>query len=40
MNKFKEAEDRYIKAIRYKPQEVKFDVEMLVKLGIIYIKNK
>ena len=40
MNKFKEAEDTYIKAIRYKPQEIKFDLEMLVKLGDIYIKNK
>jgi predicted Zn-dependent protease len=40
LNKFKEAEETYIKAIRYKPQEVKFSPEMLVKLGIIYIKNK
>ena len=40
LNKFKEAEDTYIKAIRYKPQEKKFDMEMLVKLGLIYIKNK
>ena len=40
LNKFKEAEDTYIKAIRYKPQEIKFDLEMLVKLGDIYIKNK
>ena len=40
LNKFKEAEDTYIKAIRYKPQEIKFDLEMLVKLGSIYIKNK
>ena len=40
LNRFKEAEDTYIKAIRYKPQEKKFDMEMLVKLGLIYIKNK
>ena len=40
LNKFKEAEETYIKAIRYKPQEIKFDLEMLVKLGNIYIKNK
>ena len=40
MNRFKEAEETYIKAIRYKPQEKKFNMEMLVKLGLIYIKNK
>ena len=40
LNKFKEAEDTYIKAIRYKPQEIKFDLEMMVKLGLIYIQNK
>ena len=40
LNKYKEAEDTYIKAIRFKPQEIKFDLEMLVKLGMIYIKNK
>ncbi len=40
LNKYKEAEDTYIKTIRFKPQEIKFDLEMLVKLGIIYIKNK
>ena len=40
LKKFKEAEDTYIKAIRYKPQEIKFDMEMLVKLGSIYIQNK
>ena len=40
LNKYKEAEDTYIKAIRFKPQEIKFDLEMLVKLGMIYINNK
>ena len=40
LNRFKEAEETYIKAIRYKPQEIKFDLEMLVKLGTIYINNK
>ena len=40
LNKYKEAEDTYIKAIRFKPQEIKFDIEMLVKLGMIYINNK
>ena len=40
LNRYKEAEDTYIKAIRYKPQEIKFDLGMLVKLGNIYIKNK
>ena len=40
LNKYKEAEDTYIKTIRFKPQEIKFDLEMLVKLGTIYIKNK
>ena len=40
LNRYKEAEDTYIKAIRFKPQEIKFDLEMLVKLGMIYIKNK
>ena len=40
LNRYKEAEDTYIKAIRFKPQEKKFDLEMLVKLGIIYINNK
>ena len=40
LNRFKEAEDTYIKTIRFKPQEIKFDLEMLVKLGLIYISNK
>ena len=40
LKKYKEAEDTYIKAIRFKPQEIKFDLEMLVKLGMIYINNK
>ena len=40
LNKYKEAEETYIKTIRFKPQEIKFDLEMLVKLGTIYIKNK
>ena len=40
LKKYKESEDTYIKAIRFKPQEIKFDLEMLVKLGIIYINNK
>jgi len=40
LNRFKEAEDTYIKTIRFKPQEIKFDLEMLVKLGLIYINNK
>jgi len=40
LNRYKEAEDTYIKTIRFKPQEIKFDLEMLVKLGLIYINNK
>ena len=40
LNRYDEAEKTYIKAIRYKPQEIKFDIEMLVKLGLIYIKQE
>ena len=38
--KYEEAEKLYVKAIRFKPQEKNFDLEMMVKLGNIYIKNK
>ena len=31
LNRFPEAEETYIKAIRFKPQEIPFDLEMLVK---------
>ena len=40
LNRFPEAEETYIKAIRFKPQEIPFDLEMLVKLGLIYIKQE
>ena len=40
LNRYEEAEKTYIKAIRFKPQEIKFDIEMLVKLGLIYIKQE
>ena len=40
LNRNKEAEETYIKAIRFKPQEINFDIEMLVKLGLIYIKEE
>ena len=38
--KYKEAERAYIKAIRFKPQEKEFDLELMVKLGNIYIQNQ
>ena len=40
LNRYQEAQETYIKAIRFKPQEVAFDIEMLVKLGLIYIKEQ
>ena len=40
LNRLEEAEKTYIKAIRFKPQEIQFDIEMLVKLGLIYIKQE
>ena len=40
LNRYQEAQDTYIKAIRFKPQEITFDTEMLVKLGLIYIKEE
>ena len=40
LNRYKEAQETYIKAIRFKPQEKTFDIEMLVKLGLIYIKEE
>ena len=40
LNRYEEAEQTYIKAIRFKPQELMFDFEMLVKLGLIYIKQE
>ena len=40
LNRYKEAEETYIKAIRFKPQELSFDFEMLVKLGLVYIKQE
>ena len=40
ISRYQEAEQVYIKAIRFKPQEIPFDTEMLVKLGLIYIKQE
>ena len=40
ISRYPEAEQVYIKAIRFKPQEIPFDTEMLVKLGLIYIKQE
>ena len=40
LSRYQEAEQTYIKAIRFKPQEIPFDIEMLVKLGLIYIKQE
>ena len=40
LNRYQEAQETYIKAIRFKPQEINFDIEMLVKLGLIYIKEE
>ncbi len=40
LNRYQEAQETYIKAIRFKPPEKTFDIEMLVKLGLIYIKDE
>ena len=40
LDRYQEAQETYIKAIRFKPQEINFDTEMLVKLGLIYIKEE
>ena len=40
LNRYQEAQETYIKAIRFKPPEKTFDIEMLVKLGLIYIKEE
>ena len=40
LNRYQEAQETYIKALRFKPQEIDFDIEMLVKLGLIYIKEE
>jgi len=40
LSRYQEAEQVYIKGIRFKPQEIPFDIEMLVKLGLIYIKQE
>ena len=40
LSRYQEAEQVYIKAIRFKPQEIPFDIEMLVKLGLIYMKQE
>ena len=40
LNRYQEAQETYIKAIRFKPTEKTFDIEMLVKLGLIYIKEE
>ena len=38
--KYQESIDSFIKSIRYKPQKKQFDLEMLTKLGKIYINQK
>ena len=35
-----DSEESYIKGIKYKPRNVKFDIKMLTRLGIIYIGRK
>ena len=40
MKNYTQSESSYIKAIRLKPQEIKFDLEMLTKLSLLYIETK
>ena len=40
IEKYTEAEDCFIKSFRYKPQEIPFNIEVLTKLGLIYIKTE
>ena len=37
---YDEAEASYIRAIRFKPQEIPFDIEMLTKFGLLYINKQ
>ena len=39
-NNLFDSEESYIKAIKYKKKEAKFDIQMLTRLGIVYIKRK
>ena len=39
-NNLFDSEESYIKAIKYKKKEIKFDIQMLTRLGIVYIKRK
>ena len=40
MKNYTDAESSYIRAIRFKPQEIPFDLEMLTKLGLLYINTE
>ena len=40
MKNYTDAESSYIRAIRFKPQEIPFDLEMLTKLGLLYIHTE
>ena len=39
-NNLFDSEESYIKAIKYKEKSNKFDIKMLTRLGIIYIRRK
>ena len=39
-NNLFDSEESYIKAIKYKVKSAKFDIQMLVRLGIVYIRRK
>ena len=38
LNRYQEAEDTYIKAIRFKPQEINFDIVFTKALNVIKIE--
>ena len=40
MNNLFDSEESYVKGIKSKPQNIKFDIKMLTRLGIIYIRRK
>ena len=39
-NNLFDSEESYIKAIKYKVKSTKFDIQMLTRLGIVYIRRK
>ena len=40
LNNLFDSEESYVKGIKSKPQNIKFDIKMLTRLGIIYIRRK